>query len=292
MSKIFIADGNNWLHRSFHAMGGMSYKGSGTGAIFGFLNVLGGNVNKFKPKKIYIPWDDGRNKHRLELLPNYKNREQKLGMDYEDLHRQKRAIQRILTSLGIPQLMYPGREADDFIFSLVKKELGKGNKRTIIIGSGDKDFRQLVQQRVWVADENKGLITPLNFKKLFTISPDQYSNYLSLIGDDSDKIPGVPGFGEKTALKFLATHYDARQYLKHCKESPKDKHSKHEQLIEIWRRNRLLIDLPDFDMEFGPFKLRFLKDNKKPKKNPEKFLALMDKYGIKKFATQKFIDSI
>lgn len=290
MSKIFIADGNNWLHRAFHAMGRMSYQGKGTGAIFGFLNLLQGNVNKFKPKEVYIPWDDGRSKYRLSLLPNYKNREQKLGMDYDDLHRQKRAIQKICTSLGIPQLVYPNREADDFIYSLVKKKSKKGV--TIVIGSGDKDFRQLVNKNIWINDENKGLITPINFNKLFTINPDQYSNYLGLIGDDSDKIPGVPGFGEKTALKFLDNYYNMTGYLKITKEDPKRKIGIHDLLIEIMARNRLLIDLADFDTEYGPFKLRYLKDNKKPEKNPDKFFKLCEKYGIKKFATQQFIDRL
>ncbi len=285
MSKIFIADGNNWLHRSFHAMGSMSYKGKGTGAIFGFLNLLQGNINKFKPKKVYVPWDDGRNKHRLELLPNYKNREQKLGMDYDDLHRQKKVIQKILTSMGIAQLMHPGKEADDFIYSLVKKKSKKGV--TIVIGSGDKDFRQLVNNNVWINDENKGLITPINFTKLFTINPDQYSNYLSLIGDDSDKIPGVPGFGEKTALKFLAEHYSMAAYLK-----SKIKHSKHDLLVETMARNRLLIDLKDFDIEYGPFKLHWLNDNPKPEKNEGRFYKLLSKQGINKFATDKFFNSI
>lgn len=285
-NKIFISDGNNWAHRSFHAMKNLSYAGKPSGGIFGFLNILGGNVSKFKPKKIFVCWDDGRNKHRMKLLPNYKNRVQKLDMDYENFHSQKEVIQKLMYYLGIPQLVYPNREADDFIYSLVKKHSKDPNNR-IVIGSGDKDFRQLVTNRIIIHDENKGLITPLNFRKLFNLLPYQYADYLSLCGDDSDKIPGVPGFGEKTTLDFLHTYGSVKGYLNQPIKIKKD-----ELLRSTYSINNRLINLEHFDMVYGPFKLRYFKDNKKPKPNIEKYKKLCAKYGIKKFTTKEYLAKI
>lgn len=276
MSKILIVDGNNWAHRAYHSMNRMSYNGKGTGAIFGFLNILGSNLSKFKPDKVFVCWDDGRNKHRLKLLSTYKKREPKISFDDEDFHRQKDIIMGMCTSLGIPQLWYPKREADDFIYSLVKKY---SPKHKIVIASGDKDFRQLVTKRVLINDENKGLITPLNFKKLFGINPEQYSTYLALCGDSSDKIPGIIGCGDKTALKIIYnnTLENFRQEMV---------------FGIIYDRNIKLIDLKLFDDTYGPFKLRFLNKERKPIQNIKRFKKLCELSGINKFATQQYIDKI
>lgn len=285
--KVLIIDGTNWAHRSYHAMARMQYKGKNVAAIWGFLNILDGNVRRHKPDKIFICWDHSVNPHRVKLLPGYKKREPKLGFDREDFQRQLRYIRMMVKYLGIPQLYAKYSEADDFIFCLVKKHRVK-RKNKIVVGSGDKDFRQLVSDRILIEDENKGLISPINFKKLFGIEPYQYSDYLCLIGDNSDKIPGVPGFGEVTTMKFLKDYGTVKGYL----QDTNNRHPKHEQIVSTYSINNRLINLEHFDMVYGPFPLKYYKDLKKPIPKPNKYLKLCQKFGINKFATHKFLSQI
>lgn len=285
--KILIIDGTNWAHRSYHAMARMQFAGRNVAAIWGFLNILAGNISKHNPDKIFVCWDHSVNPHRVKLLPGYKKREPKLGFDRDDFQSQLKYLRIMLKALGIPQLYAKYSEADDFIYCLVKKYKGK-RKNKIIICSGDKDFRQLVSDRVLIQDENKGLISPLNFKKLFGIAPWQYSDYLSLMGDNSDKIPGVPGFGEVTTMKFLEDFGCVRSYL----AQPERKHKKHDAIVKTYSINNRLINLEHFDTCYGPFPLIYYKGLKKPKDYLDKYLKLCKKFGIKKFITQKFLAQI
>lgn len=285
--KILIIDGNNWAHRSYHAMERMEYKGVKTGGIWGFFNILAGNIGKHKPDKIFVCWDDGRNPNRMKLLPGYKKREPKLGFDREDFQKQMKAIKRMVKLLGIAQLWDKNSEADDFIYALVKKYSAK-RKNKIIVASGDKDFRQLVTDRVLISDEKWGLISPLNFKRLFNIDPCQYSDYLSLMGDNSDKIPGVKGYGEKTTLKFLEQYGSMKGYL----QSNPEQSLKHSALCITYSINNRLINLKHFDMVFGPIPITYYKGLKKPKLKKKKYLELCSKYGIRKFATAQFFQRL
>lgn len=285
--KILVVDGSNISYRAYHAMARMSYKGQGTAIQWGFLNILGAHLGSFKPDQVVVCWDQGNNPKRVEVLPTYRMRDKdRVDFDAEDFHRQKEALQELLYHLGIPQLTAPQCEADDFIYEVTRRVVQK-TKMNVIIVSGDKDFRQLVSNRVFIQDDKIGLITPINFKKNFGIEPQQYADYLCLLGDSSDKIPGVKGIGDKTAIKILNEMHTVPIYLK---EVPTSKWC--EPIKEIYYRNRQLINLQYFGELHGPHPLVYYKDEKKPKKNITEYKRLCAKFGINKFQETRFINSV
>lgn len=289
---ILLLDGNHMLHRGYHAMGNMQFNGKGTGAIFGFLQILHGATARFKPDKIRACFDDGRNPNRLSILPNYKNRvedreKRKITFDSEDFDRQTRYVLKMMVSLGIPTLRGKGCEADDFIYCLANQYVKKGYK--VIICSGDKDFRQMVTKDIFIYDNNKGLITPLNFKKLFVIEPHQYADFLCLDGDTSDKIPGVPGVGPTTAIKLLKQWGSIQQFIGNG-ANVKDK--KYVSIRDTYNINNPLINLKTFHDRFGKQKMVYYKNKRKPKPNLERYSELCGKVGIRKFNTDAFLEFI
>lgn len=292
-SKILILDGDNLSHRAYHAMGNLKWKGKSVAAIWGFLNILGGVCGKYKPKKIYVCWDGYRHKERLKLHPDYKKREPKFNFDSDDFKRQKHEIRILINALGIPQIHREGREADDYIYAIQKRIIKNTEKTKVIMCSGDKDFRPHVTKRVWLYDERKGLITPLNFQKLFDgLKPSQYVDYLALMGDKSDNIPGVPGYGEKTALKFLNEYGSINNFL-----TTEITHPHFEKVYAATGLSRALIDLKWFnENKIKDAKITeddYWRGDIKPKRKIKKYKErALEKFGIKKFITDQFINQI
>lgn len=288
--RILILDGSNLAYRAYHSMKRMSYKGKGTGIQWGFLNILAGMLNRYNAKSIHVCWDSkGSNPLRVGLLPSYRQRDEnkkRIDFNIEDFAYQREGAIKLLHSLGIPQLIEDHIEADDFIYELVRRATLKTNSR-IIIGSGDKDFRQLVSDRVGIHDDKKGYITTLNFKKLFGIEPHQYADYLCLLGDSSDKIPGVRGIGEATALKMLQKYPNVPAFLN---ANPMDKMS--DKIRAVYQINKQLINLPYFSQIHGPQKLHYYKGQRKPNFNIDEYYKLCSIFGINKFKENKFIDLI
>lgn len=288
--KILIIDGSNLAYRAYHSMSRMSYKGQGTAIQWGFLNILSGLLNRYNIGSIRVCWDGkGSNPKRLEVLPTYRQRQEdkkRLDFDAEEFFRQREATREILYTLGIPQLVSDYVEADDYIYHLAMKAY-KNSKKQILIASGDKDFRQLVNNRIGIHDEKHGYITPYNFKKLFKIEPHQYADYLCLLGDSSDKIPGVRGVGEVTACKLLTQHGTIANYLA---SNPKDRLA--DPIREIYPINRYLINLAYFVEKTGSPKVEYYKAAKKPQKNIDDYFEICSIFGINKFKTLKFVNQI
>lgn len=285
--KILIIDGNNWSHRAYHSMGTLRFGKKRMGTIFGFMNMLAASVTKFKPKKVYVCWDGGSHPERLKIHPGYKKRTPKIDFDKDEFEKQIKVIRRLVSYLGIPQLHKPQREADDYIFQLAKRK-EKKTDCTIVIASGDKDFRQMVSKRIFISDENKGLITPINFMQLFGIAPEQFVFYLSMVGDASDKIPGVPGVGEKTALKIIEDFGSLKNY-----NLAGFGHSKYEQIHYHIGMSTSLIDLEWFFKNHIKKKLDetdFYKGKMKPKVRIEKYKELAVLWGLKKHRSEEFLE--
>lgn len=287
--KILIIDGNNWAHRSYHTMGPMRFGKKTMGTVFGFMNMLGGAVGKFKPKKVYVCWDGGRNPERLKMHPEYKLRTAKIDFDKDEFEKQVRAIRKLLFYLGIPQLHRPQREADDYIYALARRKEKKTDAK-IIICSGDKDFRQCVNKRIFISDENKGLITPLNFRSLFGLDPEQFVFYLSMVGDTSDNIPGVPGIGEKTALKIIDEFGSLTNYnLNGMKHRNYEKVHYHigfsTSLIDLEWFNKTHIKEPITEADYYKGKI-------KPRFRLDKYMELAGTWGLRKHRTKDYINQI
>lgn len=287
-----ILDGSNIAYRAYFAMKGLSTEGRGTSAIYGFLNILNSVVGKFKPTKVYVCWDGLKSPHRLKIHPEYKmNRKTAYNpnFDAEDFHAQKEAIKKFIYYLGISQVHDTQMEADDLIYILAKKYDKKGNK--IIIVSTDKDFNQLISSRIRVWNDNrKELLSPLNLRKFYGYEPQQTVDYLCLLGDTSDNIPGVRGMGEVRTIKFLDEYSSIETFL----EEASTFGSISAKLIkEAYTRNRELIDLKYFYEKYhkGKVGLTFFKDKSKPKLNLEKYLKLCKTYRFQTVRTDEFLSN-
>ena len=296
MSKktLLVIDANHAAHRSAHTLTHLSWKGKATNVTFGILNILFASCGVYKPKKVIMCWDDGRHPGRTAILPTYKNRDPKINFNYEDFHRQNEVTRRIIKSLGIPQLHRRENEADDYIYRLVRKYRKKGWK--VVIVSGDKDFNQLVENKVFIHNPGKCLITPLNFKKVVGVeTPEQFVDYLSLIGDSSDKIPGVRGIGEVTALKFLKEHGSISNYINKGPKGTEDK--LYDKIQEGTGVSKPLIDLKWFyERVMKKAKLTeedYYKGKKRPKQNLERYKDLCARLvGITKFSKPEHFKSL
>lgn len=282
--KLLIIDGNNTMHRAYHSYRMLQNNGKPVAVIYGMPNLVHALINQFKPDHTVICWDWGRSKHRLKLLPEYKEGRKTLTEEQRaDLYNQRDKAMAIFQALGINQLYSKGHEADDYIYALVRKN----REANITIVSTDKDFHQLLSPKVKIFNTAKRLlIHEKNVKGHFGYTADQCVDYLCLLGDDSDNIPGYRGIGEQRAKIFLAEHSSIREFLASEKSFMKvDK----AELGAIYKRNKRLIDL-------RVFYNRYLKGNmdvkpalKKKPLNKKALFKICDEYNIKSFKKKSFL---
>ncbi len=198
--EILLIDGSAYIFRAYHAMGGLSNsKGFPTGAILGFTNMLMKTLKDKRPERIAVVFDAPGPTFRLQKYAAYKaNRPQAP----EDLVIQIPKILELVEAYKLPMLSMSGYEADDIIATLTKR--AQSLDWNVIIISADKDLTQLVSPGVTMWDPQKDVVYDSKgvFDK-FGVLPGQILDYLSLVGDSSDNIPGVRGIGPKTASGLL-----------------------------------------------------------------------------------------
>jgi DNA polymerase-1 len=216
--KLFLLDAYALIFRSYYAFiknPRMTSKGLNTSAIFGFLLTLEEVLNKQKPTHIAVVFDAPGPTFRHEMFSNYKaNRDE----TPEDIKKSVPYIKKLLEAYQIPVIDCPGFEADDVIGTLAKKATGMGF--TTYMMTPDKDFAQLV-------DENTFMFKPArsgnesiqwgveDIKREFSVErPEQVIDILALMGDSSDNIPGAPGVGPKTAMKFVSEYGSVEELFK------------------------------------------------------------------------------
>ncbi len=197
---LLLVDGSSYLFRAYHALPHLTNKnGFPTGAIFGVLNMLRKLREEFAHDEILIVFDAKGKNFRHELYPEYKANRSAMS---EDLAVQIGPLFELIQLLGFPLYQKTGVEADDVIGSLATKYAAV-NKEVLII-SGDKDLSQLLQPHVRIVDTMKNIeIDEAYLREKFGVSAAQIIDLLTLTGDSSDNIPGVPGVGPKTAAKWL-----------------------------------------------------------------------------------------
>lgn len=282
-ANILILDGNNLAHRVYHSMARLNNHGKPVGVIYGLPNLVGSLVKKFQPKRIYLVWDGKKSPHRLALLPTYKQRKPHPNFDPEDFYAQKDTVMHLFRNLGVKQIHSPHLEADDQIYMLTDKYQG----RKIVIASNDKDFHQLISDTTFVYNAKDALLTPKNLKINFGYHPDQCVDYLCLVGDDSDKIPGYPGIGPVRATDFLLEHSSIYNFLKSNKLHKLIDKNKLEATYAI---NRQLIDLNFYNTKFlKGRKIKFWNGYKHPEKNKKALFFICDQYFIKAFKKKSFL---
>ncbi|NOV00918.1 DNA polymerase I [Paenibacillus planticolens] len=204
MDKLIIIDGNSIANRAFYALPLLSNSsGLHTNAVYGFTTMLLKLIEEEKPTHFLVAFDAGKITFRHKEYTEYKGGRAKTP---SELSEQFPLIKELLKAFKIPQFELSGYEADDIIGTLTKAADAKGEK--VLLVSGDKDMLQLASDHVTVAITRKGiteveLYNPAEIKEKYGLTPAQIIDLKGLMGDTSDNIPGIPGVGEKTALKML-----------------------------------------------------------------------------------------
>jgi len=202
MKKLYIVDAVNFLFRSYYGIGPMTNpKGESTNALFGFIRSIYKLISDFSPDYIIAVFDGPDNKKkRTEMYEHYKSH--RAGMP-EDLFPQLEKAHHWCEIAGIPFLSVPGVEADDTMGSIAiwaeKKNI------EVFLCSSDKDLCQLVDDKIFLLQPHKEnlLVDKKKVEELYGITPQQMVDYLAIVGDASDNIPGLEGFGPKTAAALL-----------------------------------------------------------------------------------------
>jgi DNA polymerase-1 len=203
MKNIVLVDGSSYLFRAYHAMPYLINKqGEPTGAILGVINMLKKLPTKYNTEYVAVIFDAKGKSFRNDIYPEYKaNRK---SMD-DELRVQIKPLHDIVKKMGFPLIVVDGVEADDVIGTLTK-DLEKEDCR-VVISTGDKDMAQLVNEKVVLFDSMKNVTADVDgVVEKYGVRPDQIIDYLALMGDSSDNIPGVPSVGPKTAVKWLAEY--------------------------------------------------------------------------------------
>ena len=200
---LVLVDGSYYLYRAYHAMPALgNARGEPTGALFGVGNMLRRLLAELEPDFVGVVFDARGKTFRDELYPQYKANRPAMP---EDLARQVAFVHELVLALGLPRLEVPGVEADDVIGTLCRQATECGIRVTV--SSGDKDMAQLVNQHVTMVNPMDGaVLDPAGVERKFGVPPDRIVDYLTLVGDAVDNVPGVPKVGPKTALKWLGAH--------------------------------------------------------------------------------------
>lgn len=218
-APFILVDGSSYLFRAFHGMPPLTNsQGHPTGAIFGVINMVGKLLGQYQPERIAVVFDAKGKNFRHEMYSEYKAHRPPMP---DELRVQIEPIHQIIKAMGIPLLVIDGVEADDVMGTLA--EQATQAKMDALLSTGDKDMAQLVNQHVSLINTmNDQLMTPESVLEKFHVKPEQIIDYLALMGDSSDNIPGVPKCGPKTAVKWLDA-YGTIEKLIECADEIKGK---------------------------------------------------------------------
>ncbi|MBT3531486.1 MAG: DNA polymerase I [Gammaproteobacteria bacterium] len=198
--ELILVDGSSYLFRAFHALPPLeSSKGQQTGAVKGVINMIRSLIKNHPDSNIAVVFDAKGKTFRSDVYPEYKAHRPPMP---DELRSQIQPIHQIIEAMGLPMLIIPGVEADDVIGTLAVRATAAGMKS--LISTGDKDLAQLVNGNVTLMNTMTNEILDIpGVEKKFGIGPKLIIDYLALMGDKADNIPGVPSVGPKTAVKWL-----------------------------------------------------------------------------------------
>ncbi|OFQ20460.1 MULTISPECIES: DNA polymerase I [Haemophilus] len=199
-NPLVLVDGSSYLYRAFHAFPPLTNSaGEPTGAMYGVLNMLKSLISQVQPSHLAVVFDAKGKTFRDEMFEQYKSHRPPMP---DDLRKQIQPLHDIIRALGIPLLVIEGVEADDVIGTLAVAA-SKANQK-VLISTGDKDMAQLVDDNIMLINTmNNSLLDRDAVIEKYGIPPELIIDYLALMGDSADNIPGVAGVGEKTALDLL-----------------------------------------------------------------------------------------
>ncbi len=208
--KLLLVDGNYYVYRSFFAIRELSNsRGEPTNAIYGFVKVVRKMIRDLRPDCAAVIWDEGLPQRRTELQPEYKQQRSEMP---EEMRPQIAQIRELVPLMGLHSLSLPDTEADDLMASYAVAAREAGGE--VVMATNDKDLFQIVDSCVRVYSTNKtdlatpkdpfALLDAAHVERKWGVRPDQLGDYLALIGDSADNIPGVPGMGPKRAAALIA----------------------------------------------------------------------------------------
>ncbi|WP_260294015.1 DNA polymerase I [Sedimenticola hydrogenitrophicus] len=214
-TPFILVDGSSYLFRAYHALPPLTNsRGEATGAIVGVVNMLRKLISEYRPSHMAVVFDAPGGSFRNQMYDQYKANRPAMP---EELRGQIEPLHRIVEAMGLPLLMVPGVEADDVIGTLATQASRAGMHT--LISTGDKDLAQLVDGHVTLINtmsdsrlDRQGVIDK------FGVTPEQIIDYLALVGDSSDNIPGIPKCGPKTAVKWLAEYGSVEGIREHAAE--------------------------------------------------------------------------
>jgi DNA polymerase-1 len=214
-ADLILIDGSSYLYRAFHALPKLTNsRGEHTGALHGVLNMINKLVREQPATHIAVVFDAPGKTFRDELFAEYKATRPPMP---EELRSQVEPILDTIKAMGLPLLQIKGVEADDVIGTLCKRAADAG--LSVLVSTGDKDMAQLVNDRVTLVNTMSDSILDRDaVKAKFDVFPEQIIDYLALVGDTSDNIPGVPKVGAKTAAKWLNLYDSADGIIEHADE--------------------------------------------------------------------------
>ncbi|EKE73011.1 DNA polymerase I [Gallaecimonas xiamenensis] len=199
-NPLILVDGSSYLYRAYYAPPHLTNsQGEPTGAVYGVVNMLKSLLRQFNPSEMAVVFDAKGKTFRDELFEQYKAHRPSMP---DDLRSQVAPLHALVKAMGLPLIIIEGVEADDVIGTLAKKASAEG--RHVLISTGDKDMAQLVDDKVTLINTmTNSVLDPAGVVEKFGVGPELIIDFLALMGDKVDNIPGVPGVGEKTALGLL-----------------------------------------------------------------------------------------
>lgn len=217
MKKILLIDGSNYLFRAYHALPPLTTSsGEPTGAVKGFLGMLARVSQMVKPDLAAVVFDAPGKTFRSDLYPDYKANRPPMP---DDLRVQIEPLKAVVADLGWPLLSVPGIEADDVLGTIAVKADAAG--MSVVIATGDKDLSQLVGDRIAILNTmNNKVYDREGVVEKYGVPPERIIDYLALMGDKVDNVPGISGCGPKTAAKWIAQFGSLEGVVEHAAEVP------------------------------------------------------------------------
>src|SRR5260221_4674037 len=212
---LLLVDGSSYLYRAFHALPPLSNsRGEPTGAVHGVLNMLHKLLREYPKARVAVGFDAPGKTFRDDLFAEYKSHRPPMP---DDLRAQIEPLLTAVSAMGLPLLRITGVEADDVIGTLAQRSAARGEQ--VLLSTGDKDIAQLVNERITLINTmSDTLLDRDGVKAKFDVYPEQIIDYLALVGDSSDNIPGVDKVGPKTAAKWLNAYGTLDALLAHAAE--------------------------------------------------------------------------
>lgn len=216
-SPFILVDGSSYLFRAYHALPPLTNsQGQPTGAVYGVVGMLRKLINAYRPTHMVVVFDSKEKNFRHALYESYKANRMVMP---DDLQQQIEPLHAIITAMGLQVVVMPGIEADDIIGALARNAKDQGV--FTLISTGDKDFAQLVDEKTFLINTlSEEIFDRDKIIEKFLIPPEQIIDYLTLIGDAVDNIPGVPKVGPKTAVKWLKTYGSLEKIVAHAQDIP------------------------------------------------------------------------